>query len=449
MGSIWLAEHERLKSRVVVKFIVGEYARHDEALARFEREASLAAQAKSPHVVQVYDHGIALNGLPYIAMEHLEGEDLATRIAREGRIEALRFAEWFRQASSGLFRAHSKQIIHRDIKPENVFLCDEDGEVVVKILDFGIAKSQGGSVSDFSGTKTGAFLGTAYYMSPEQTMGSKGLDHRTDLWAMGVLAYYALTGVRPFDGDAIGALVLGITSHEPVAPSYHVPTLPIGVDAWMHKALAKQPEARFQSAREMASALAEAMTGRALTLTADFGARADPSMAATSQGRPGTTLSPSLSATTDFVDGRRARRAHGRFWMPAGLAAAALTGALLLVWFRTEPSVPAPKAAASPTVVEATPAPEPTVETQTAPPNQDPEPPQLQRPSTRQEGSPAVRPHGDSKATAPARDERPIGSPPLTSTAAGETTAGEATARPATQIGKPPPRPSPLQMEIE
>jgi serine/threonine-protein kinase len=139
MGSIWVADHLGLHMQVVVKFISTEYCHHPEIVARFEREAAIAAQAKSPHVVQVLDHGKTTNDQLYIAMELLEGEDLGARLARDITVEPELFADWLSQAAKGLSRAHAKGIVHRDIKPENIFLCDVDGEIVVKLLDFGIA----------------------------------------------------------------------------------------------------------------------------------------------------------------------------------------------------------------------------------------------------------------------------------------------------------------------
>jgi serine/threonine protein kinase len=264
MGSVWVAEHLRLRTEVVVKFVAPEYVASEEALRRFEREATLAAKAKSPHVVQMFDHGISDFGLPYIAMELLVGEDLGKRIERSGRIDPRVFAGWLRQACSGLARAHQKGIVHRDIKPENVFLCDEEGEVLVKVLDFGIAKSDA-NASDFSGTRTGAVIGTVYYMSPEQAMGARDLDHRADLWALGVVTYFAITGVRPFSGDAIGTVVLAITQGTPPRPSALNPALSPAIDAFMAKALARSPADRFQSAREFADAFAQAALGTAFS----------------------------------------------------------------------------------------------------------------------------------------------------------------------------------------
>ena len=260
MGSVWVADHLGLHTQVVVKFVNVEHASSPEVRARFEREAALAAQAKSPHVVQVLDHGLTSLGVPYIAMELLEGEDLSKRIARDYVIAPALFADWLRQACKGLSRAHGKGIVHRDIKPENIFLCDQDGEVLVKVLDFGIAKGDAGPAS-FAGTKTGAFLGTAYYMSPEQMMGAKHLDHRCDLWAIGVVTYYALTGALPFDGDAIGAIAIAITSAPFVPPSHRNPALGPAIDAWMARALGRPLETRFTTAKELADAFATAVSG--------------------------------------------------------------------------------------------------------------------------------------------------------------------------------------------
>jgi eukaryotic-like serine/threonine-protein kinase len=295
MGSVWVAEHLRLRTQVVVKFMAVEYAQNQEAMLRFEREATLAAQAKSPHVVQVFDHGVSQFGLPYIAMELLEGEDLAQRINRTGLIEPASFANWLSQACRGISRAHAKSIVHRDIKPENIFLCDNDGEVLVKVLDFGIAKAHGAATA-FSGTQTGAFLGTAYYMSPEQTMGQKDLDHRSDLWALGVVAFYALTGSRPFEADAIGPLVIAITSGVIPTPSSRNPRLGVGVDAWMAKALARPREQRFQSAKEMAEAFVQVVGASSSTLVME---RAPASLANSGSGSaPARTGPGGLPATT-------------------------------------------------------------------------------------------------------------------------------------------------------
>lgn len=271
MGSLWLAFHLRLKVRVVVKFIASEFAGNPEIMARFEREAAATMAAKSAHVVQILDYGFTEQKVPFIAMEYLDGEDLAAKIAREQRVAPVEFAEILRQACKGLTRAHAQGIIHRDIKPENIFLTYVDGELAVKVLDFGIAKAD--PAFGFGATRTGVFLGTVYYMSPEQSMGAKSVDHRTDLWSLGVVAYYALTGVRPFEADAIGALVTDITTGAISPPSRHLPALGPAIDHWMSRALARDPSLRFASAKDMAAAFDAAVaqvSGRTARTTGEI-----------------------------------------------------------------------------------------------------------------------------------------------------------------------------------
>jgi serine/threonine-protein kinase len=261
MGTVWIARHLGLNCDVVVKFMAPELALHADSLARFRREAAAAAEVKSPHVVQTFDFGISQNGLPYIAMELLEGEDLATLLLRRRVLSPGEVAGVVNQVARALSRAHEKKIIHRDIKPENLFLCETgEEEAFVKVLDFGIAKVAGGA--ELSGTATGAMIGTAFFMSPEQVMGSKSIDHRTDLWSLGVVAFHALTGSRPFDGDTLGAVSVRICSAELPRPSQRNPTLSPAIDEWFARACARDPAARFPSARVMADCLIHAVGGK-------------------------------------------------------------------------------------------------------------------------------------------------------------------------------------------
>jgi eukaryotic-like serine/threonine-protein kinase len=324
MGAVWVAEHEKLHTEVVVKFILGSDASLPEAQARFEREATLAAQAKSPHVVQVFDHGLTNEGVPYIAMERLHGEDLATRLERETRISPTAFAEWFRQICAGIGRAHSRGIIHRDLKPENVFLCNEDGEVLVKLLDFGIAKGMFGRGT--GATLSGAMLGTVHFMSPEQAMGDAEVDTRSDLWSLGVLAFYCLTGRLPFFGDALGAIVVQITTVEPPAPSSLVPGLPRTVDAWMKRALAKDPKDRFQDAREMASAFHEAIFGFQASRPFDFG-----ETDTLARGPEGVRLATTLTPATGHGFAETGLNSRSRLLPLAGLSLVVLASTVIFL----------------------------------------------------------------------------------------------------------------------
>jgi serine/threonine protein kinase len=366
MGSVWLAEHLRLRTQVVVKFMAPEYVANASAMERFEREATLAAQAKSPHVVQVFDHGISNRGDPYIAMELLDGEDLAQRLERDRIIAPAVYAGWLAQICRGLSRAHSRGIVHRDIKPENIFLCDNDGEILVKVLDFGIAKSDRAN-SDFSATRTGALLGTAYYMSPEQTMGAKDVDLRSDLWSLGVVSYLALTGVRPFDGSAIGELVMAITANPVAPPSRHNPALGAGIDAWFARALARARDERFASAREFAETFMNAISGvdvqatvrranSAVLTDAQANASALAPASATDQEAKPLAVSTMAPATS----GRAAeptRRSRSAAWVLTAVTLIAATVGGIALMGRNEP--PAGPSAASAANLEIPPAVQP------------------------------------------------------------------------------------------
>jgi serine/threonine-protein kinase len=260
MGSVWLAEHQALHTQVVVKFIASEYSGNAEALARFSREAAAASQVKSPHVVQTLDHGVTADKLPYIVMEYLEGHDLETHLTQVSTMTPRHVSEVVTQLARALEKAHSIGIVHRDIKPANIFLCDAgDGALFVKLLDFGIAKGANVGLMD-SGTRTGAMIGSPFYMSPEQLVGAKDIDAKTDLWSVGVVAFEALTGRRAFDAETVGALALKIHNEPIPLPSQVNPELS-SLDAWFSQACAKKPSERYASAKEMADSLSAAVNG--------------------------------------------------------------------------------------------------------------------------------------------------------------------------------------------
>jgi serine/threonine protein kinase len=194
--------------------------------------------------------------VPFIVMELLEGIDLGARLAAEGKLSPAETLPIVSQLCKALERAHEKGVIHRDIKPANVFLATEGGDVFVKLLDFGIAKT--GKVVSHGATVAGEALGTPYYMSPEQFRSAKEIDLRSDLWSVGVLVYETLTGELPFDADTVGALAIIVSEGGFVAPSGIEPSLPKAFDAWFAKACARDPNTRFGSARELAEGLRSA-----------------------------------------------------------------------------------------------------------------------------------------------------------------------------------------------
>jgi serine/threonine-protein kinase len=223
---------------------------------RFEREAIAAARLRSPNVVTVIDHGV-WEGVPYIAMELLEGEDLSVRLRRVGCLSPRETVSIVAQVARALTRAHAAGLVHRDLKPANIFLVRDDDREIAKVLDFGVAKLDSRAGVDEM-TTTGAVLGTPHYMSPEQAQGAKNLDHRSDLWALAVVAYRCLTGLLPFDSEALGELFVRIIMRPLPVPSQVAP-VPPGLDAWWLRAASRDPAMRFQSARELADALALAL----------------------------------------------------------------------------------------------------------------------------------------------------------------------------------------------
>jgi serine/threonine-protein kinase len=257
MGSVWHATQLGLDVPCAVKFIEGELSASDEAHMRFEREAKAAAALRSPNVVQIIDHGV-FEGTPYIAMELLDGEDLGARIRRGGAVAPAAVHEIVEQVCRALTKAHAMGIVHRDLKPDNIFLVRDDDREIAKVLDFGIAKRTSADVMGAQ-TRTGALLGTPYYMSPEQARGVKALDFRSDLWSLAVIVFECLVGRPPFEADALGALLIKIMFDPLPVPSQIAPGLPRRFDSWWVRAATREPEGRFQSAKELADSLALAL----------------------------------------------------------------------------------------------------------------------------------------------------------------------------------------------
>ncbi|RKH46615.1 protein kinase domain-containing protein [Corallococcus sicarius] len=253
MGAIWLAVDLQLQRHVALKLIASEVvARTPEAHRLFEQEAQAVARLRHPHVVQVHDSGVDA-GVPYIVMELLEGEDLETRLTQRGRLSPATVAALVTPVARALAAAHAAGLVHRDLKPANLFLAHVDGEEVVKVLDFGLARALVRSGEPVNAQAEG-LTGTLRYMSPEQLRADPDLDARADLWSFAVVLYRALTGQFPYGPESVGGLLRGVFHPPTVAVSQLVPELGAAGDAFFLRALHPRPEQRFTSARELAAA---------------------------------------------------------------------------------------------------------------------------------------------------------------------------------------------------
>lgn len=255
MGVLWVAQHRALGNEVVVKFLREELADDPSAARKIAREAAAAARVKSPHVVQILDHGVA-DGTPFVVMELLEGADLRTHLEARGPLSPAETIQIVSQLAKALNRTHAAGIVHRDVKPSNIFLLNSEPEIFVKLLDFGLA--QRSVSSEGSSTATQHCAGTPPYMSPEQIMGTH-VDGRSDVWSLGVVAFQCLTGKRPFEGETLGAVALAVHSASFPRMRDTRPELPAEVDEWFARACARSLDARFSSATEAAEGLARAL----------------------------------------------------------------------------------------------------------------------------------------------------------------------------------------------
>ena len=254
MGAVWRAQNVRVRKAVAIKLMHPEFAGNPGILDRFKNEATAAGQIGSQHICDIYDFGASALG-PYIVLEMLNGRSFGELIQQYGRVEPGLCAIVMRQALIGLEAAHQVGIIHRDLKPENIFLHEPSpGHLLVKLMDFGISKfSQGGNDGK---TGVGVLMGTPEYMSPEQAEGAASADQRTDIWAMGAILYKALTGVEAFGGATMAATLVALSTKEPRPIESIVTGVPPELIAVVRRCLIKDPAGRFQSARELADALA-------------------------------------------------------------------------------------------------------------------------------------------------------------------------------------------------
>jgi serine/threonine protein kinase len=264
MGTVYKALNVMMEQKVAIKLLKKELASDLTAVKRFFQEARVVSKLSHPNTIKVYDFGRAADGYLYIAMEFIDGKPLFNVIANESPFSAERVFRITSQMLKALGEAHKNGIVHRDLKPENIFLCEIFGEKeFVKVLDFGIAKLKGPDSFSLSLTATGNVIGTPYYMSPEQAEGKK-VDHKTDIYAAGVMMYEMLSGSLPFDGESIPTILLKHVSAAPppfesINPNLRVPD---ELKRIIFQMMEKNPDARPDSCEEIIMMLERAMSGR-------------------------------------------------------------------------------------------------------------------------------------------------------------------------------------------
>lgn len=379
MGTVYLARHTRLPTRLAIKVLNQDPERSEEMYLRFRHEAEITSALRHPNIVQATDYDRLEDGTIYLVMEYLEGEDLHGRIKRRGRLPLAEVMPLSRQLGSALTAAHRQGVVHRDLKPQNVFLSLQDHgdrEVeVLKVLDFGISKIRGGS-GDL--TQIGRILGTPQFMAPEQALGHNHLiDARTDQFALGAILYYALSGQLPFRAPETAAVLYLVINVDP-PPLRELVPVPRGVSSAVARAMAKRPEDRFPAIVDLLRALEAAaqetvLAGPAPKVTVpslsaqaetvvfnvpelptepDAGpaaAAAEGRVAPVSPGPPlppfGTTLSASSGAIESLAPPRpRASRSPVWPWLLCGALLCAGSGA----WLRSRARRHAPPAAPVP-----------------------------------------------------------------------------------------------------
>ena len=269
MGAVYEGENIRIRRRVAIKVLHAGVASNTEMVQRFEREAQVAGTVGNDHILEILDLGALPGGERYMVMEYLDGETLTDRIKARTQVAPAEAVQLLRQVLRGLSAAHAAGIVHRDLKPDNIFILKEKAGIrdFVKIIDFGISKFSevGGQSSRM--TRTGALMGTPHYMSPEQATGSMDIDRRTDIYAVGIIMYEAVTGRVPFQAETFNQLLFEIALAKIIPARQVVPDLDPAIDSIIMKASARDPAQRFQSCEEFLAALqAWERTGSAVSL---------------------------------------------------------------------------------------------------------------------------------------------------------------------------------------
>ena len=257
MGAVWEVRHEVMGQRFALKTLHPQYASDTSMVQRFIREARAASAIGSEHIVYITDAGQAADGSSFLVMEYLEGEDLGEVLKREGRLDQARAIELMLQVCDALQPAHERGIIHRDLKPANLFLVQREkyGEWV-KVVDFGIAKVAAKVTGEQGSlTKTGAMMGTPFFMAPEQFQKAKHVVHRADIYSCGVILYQLLSGKVPYDADTFSELVFAVATEPPIPLSSAWPGVDPDLEAVVMRAISKEAGDRYQSMGRLAESL--------------------------------------------------------------------------------------------------------------------------------------------------------------------------------------------------
>jgi serine/threonine-protein kinase len=253
MGRVYEAIHVRLERKLVVKVMLESHAFKPDILARAEREAQAISRIRSEHVVDVVDVLRTPDGRPCLVVDFLEGEDLGARLARVGKMSVVEAVSITRQICSGMRVAHAAGVVHRDLKPSNVFLVARPGGDIAKVLDFGVAKLEGGEGEGL--TQTGALVGTPAYMAPEQALNAGRVDARTDVYAIAAILYHMLTGVAPYSMDDPTVALMDLLKGEPPRASSVERSIPEDLEAVIERAMARDPLHRTQTVERLAEEL--------------------------------------------------------------------------------------------------------------------------------------------------------------------------------------------------
>jgi serine/threonine protein kinase len=327
MGSVYLAEHPEIGRKVAVKVLRTEFSRDAQLLGRFLNEARAANAIRHPNIIEILDSGTTEQGVSYLVMELLEGESLASRLRRLGSLSLQNALEFSYQTASAVGAAHRKGIVHRDLKPDNLFVVPDENDPArerIKVLDFGIAKLQVHAMGDSVKTRTGTLMGTPVYMSPEQAMGTKEVDHRSDVYSLGVIVFEMICGKPPFYSEGFGELVHLHMNVPPPSPRSFVPSLPGAVEALIFKMLAKRPDDRFQSMQAVQEAIKQIATG-----TFPIRGNSSPDFSAGTLPTAGSTPAPADLGRLSTTFSTNGERGMARPSTRAGGKGKVLVGALV------------------------------------------------------------------------------------------------------------------------